>query len=186
VPGKVTEDSVYSRIKQRYPNATGPLVVHRLDLDTSGLLLIAKSAEIHKKLQQQFIQRKIEKRYIAILDKQLPANIKDKGTIDLPLRVDFDDRPRQMVCYTHGKPAKTGWEVIQRGINTTHIYLYPITGRTHQLRVHMAHSKGLNVPILGDALYGTDSERLYLHAERLCFIHPLTGKKTIVKAPAPF
>ena len=186
VPGKEIKDSVLTRIQKRYPNATGPLLVHRLDMDTSGLLLIAKTAKIHKKLQQQFIQRKIEKRYIAILEESLLSNINKTGTIDLPIRVDFDDRPRQMVCFTHGKPAKTHWEIISREIETTRIYLYPVTGRTHQLRIHMAHLNGLNTPILGDRLYGTDSDRLYLHAERLCFIHPVTGNKTGIKAPAPF
>jgi len=186
VPGKETKDSVLTRLKVRYPKATGPLLVHRLDLDTSGLLLVAKIAKVHKKLQQQFIQRKIEKRYIAVLEKSLPSSILKTGTIDLPLRVDYDDRPRQMVCFTHGKPAKTHWEIIRRGIGTTYIYLYPVTGRTHQLRIHMAHLNGLNTPILGDRLYGTESGRLYLHAERLCFIHPITGNQTEVNAPAPF
>jgi len=186
VPGKETEDSVYSRLKNRYPNATGPLLVHRLDLDTSGLLLIAKTSKIHKNLQQQFIQRKIEKRYVAILSKSLPNDISSTGTIELPLRVDFDDRPRQMVCFSHGKAAKTCWELSNNEQNATRIHLYPVTGRTHQLRVHMAHRNGLNSPIKGDRLYGTESDRLYLHAERLCFIHPVTGKKSEVKSIAPF
>ena len=186
IPGKETEDSVFTRIKKRYPKATGPLLVHRLDLDTSGLLLIAKNSDVHKKLQQQFIQRTIKKRYIAILSRPLNQTIKHTGVIELPLRVDLDDRPRQIVCYEHGKQAKTHWELINRESETTRIYLYPETGRTHQLRVHMAHSTGLNTPILGDRLYGKATDRLYLHAEKLSFIHPVTQVNTEIRSEAPF
>jgi tRNA pseudouridine32 synthase/23S rRNA pseudouridine746 synthase len=172
VPGKHITDSVYSRIKQCYPHATGPLIVHRLDMSTSGLLLIALSKEAHKNLQKQFIQRTIKKRYVALLDGLLTD---DQGMIDLPLRVDLDDRPRQLICYAHGKPAKTQWEVIERKNQQTKVYFYPITGRTHQLRVHAAHLKGLNMPIVGDDLYGHKANRLHLHAESLAFNHPVTG-----------
>ena len=100
----------------------------------------------------------------------------DVGSIDLPLRVDLEDRPRQLVCYEHGKPAQTRWEVIERKDGQTRVHFYPITGRTHQLRVHAAHSLGLACPIVGDELYGQRSTRLYLHAERIEFRHPISGE----------
>ena len=186
-PGREVSDSVYTRIKQYLPNATGPLLVHRLDMATSGLLLIAKNSVSHKALQRQFIQRHIEKRYIAILSKRLAEDAHwQNGKIELPLRVDLDDRPRQIVCFKHGKSATTHWQVIDRTHNTTRVYFYPLTGRTHQLRVHAAHQDGLNAPIIGDALYGTPDVRLMLHAERLRFIHPLSGKEIEVRQVAPF
>ena len=169
VPGKTIQDSVFQRMKIQFPNATGPLIVHRLDMSTSGLMLIAKTKDTHKELQRQFIKRTVKKRYVALLDGLLKE---DKGIIDLPLRLDIDDRPRQLVCYEHGKSARTKWEVIERNNNQTKIYFYPITGRTHQLRVHSAHSTGLNMPIVGDDLYGTKSNRLHLHAESVEFEHP--------------
>jgi tRNA pseudouridine32 synthase/23S rRNA pseudouridine746 synthase len=128
VPGKIISDSVYQRVKELYPNATGPLIVHRLDMSTSGLMLIAKDEETYVKLQSQFIKRTIKKRYIALLDGILEEN---EGIIDLPLRVDLDDRPRQLVCYEHGKSAQTKWEKIEIRNNQTLVYFYPITGRTH-------------------------------------------------------
>jgi len=176
VPGIEIKDSVYFRIKSLYPNATGPLIVHRLDMATSGLLVLALNKESHKALQQQFIKRKIKKRYVALLD----GNIKDdKGVINLPLRVDLDDRPRQMVCEEYGKPAKTEYEVIKRKDNKTLVHFYPITGRTHQLRMHASHVLGLDSPIVGDDLYGKKANRLHLHAEYLELMHPVT--KEIMK-----
>jgi len=183
VPGKQVKDSVYTRMKTRYPEATGPLVVHRLDMSTSGLLLIAKTAEIHKKLQSQFIKRQIQKRYVALLDGVLS---KDNGIIDLPLRVDLDNRPNQLVCYEYGKPAQTKWEVITRENDKTLVYFYPITGRTHQLRVHAAHPLGLNAPIVGDDLYGIKANRLHLHAESITFQHPISRELMTVTAAADF
>ena len=183
VPGKNIEDSVYLRVKQSYPRATGPLIVHRLDMSTSGLMLIALSREAHKNLQKQFIKRTIKKRYVALLDGLVKE---DEGIIDLPLRVDLDDRPRQLVCYEHGKPAKTQWEVIEQKNKQTKVYFYPITGRTHQLRVHSAHMKGLNMPILGDDLYGNKANRLYLHAEYLQFSHPITRELMSFQVEAEF
>jgi tRNA pseudouridine32 synthase/23S rRNA pseudouridine746 synthase len=182
VPGKSVTDSVYFRMKQRYPEATGPLMVHRLDMGTSGLMLVAKTAAVHKELQSQFIRHTIKKRYVALLDGQL---LGDKGVIDLPLRVDLDDRPRQMVCYEYGKAARTEWQVLSREGGLTRVHFYPVTGRTHQLRVHAAHPQGLNTPILGDELYGTAQERLHLHADRIEFDHPATGERRVVEcAPA--
>ncbi|WP_413532124.1 RluA family pseudouridine synthase [Empedobacter brevis] len=171
VPGIEIKDSVYLRIKHQFPNATGPIIVHRLDMSTSGILVLALNKESHKILQQQFIKRQVKKRYVALLD----GNIEnDNGFIDLPLRVDLDDRPRQMVCDEHGKTAQTIYEVIRRKENKTLIYFYPITGRTHQLRMHASHRLGLNAPIIGDDLYGTKANRLHLHAESLEFTHPKT------------
>lgn len=171
VPGIYILDSVYERMKLRYPNATGPLIVHRLDMPTSGILIIAKDKDSHKALQSQFIKKSLEKRYVAVLDGIIEG---DEGIIELPLRIDFDDRPRQMVCYEYGKYAKTRWEVIERKDGKTKVYFYPITGRTHQLRMHASHPSGLNTPIVGDDLYGTKADRLYLHAESITFRHPKT------------
>lgn len=180
-PGRYIKDCVQSRMKSRYPDASGPLIVHRLDMSTSGLMLIAKSSEIHTLLQRQFIDKTIRKRYVALLDGRIDD---ESGIINLPLRVDLEDRPRQMVCYEHGKTATTKWEKIDIVNDKTRIYFYPITGRTHQLRVHAAHHKGLNTPIVGDDLYGQKSNRLHLHAESLTFVHPISKKEmTIVSEP---
>jgi tRNA pseudouridine32 synthase / 23S rRNA pseudouridine746 synthase len=183
VPGKIISDSVYQRIKELYPNATGPLIVHRLDMSTSGLMLIAKDEGTYVKLQSQFIKRTIKKRYVALLDGILEA---DEGFIDLPLRVDLDDRPRQLFCYEHGKPAQTKWEKIEVRNNQTLVYFYPITGRTHQLRVHASHELGLKTPIVGDDLYGTKANRLHLHAESLTFEHPETREQMTISVEANF
>jgi len=183
VPGKIIKDSVYSRIRVRNPEATGPLIVHRLDMSTSGILLVAKSKEVHKQLQHQFENRTIKKRYVALLDGTLTVN---SGEIDLPLRVDLDDRPRQLVCYEHGKPSKTYWELIETKNGQSKVYFYPLTGRTHQLRVHAAHQLGLNTPIVGDDLYGTIKDRLHLHAERIEFVHPQTKENMVIAAKVEF
>ncbi|WNM18282.1 RluA family pseudouridine synthase [Flavobacterium capsici] len=183
VPGKQIKDSVATRLKKKYPETTGPLVVHRLDMSTSGILLIAKSSEIYKKLQHQFIKRSIKKRYVALLDGVIEGK---KGEINLPLRVDLDNRPNQLVCYEYGKKAITHWEVIEKTTTRTKVYFYPITGRTHQLRVHAAHSLGLNTPIVGDDLYGTKANRLHLHAESITFIHPISNETVSMYCPAPF
>ena len=174
VPGKEINDSVYTRTKEKYPDATGPLIVHRLDMSTSGILLLTKTKEANKILQSQFINRTIKKRYIALLDGNLVEN---SGTIQLPLRVDLDDRPKQLVDFEYGKNAETNWEIIKRENGKTRVYFYPITGRTHQLRVHAAHKNGLNTPIVGDDLYGDKTNRLHLHAEFIEFMHPSTNEK---------
>ena len=183
VPGKKIVDSVYNRMRIKYPKATGPLIVHRLDMSTSGLMLIAKTKEIHQHLQNQFIKRRIHKRYVAVLEGIVTQ---DTGEIELPIRVDLDDRPRQLICFEHGKPALTRWKVIERKENQTRIHFYPVTGRTHQLRVHASHIQGLGMPIKGDDLYGTRADRLYLHAERLEFIHPVSKENLMVECPSEF
>lgn len=182
-PGKTEEASVFTWLKERYPKATGPLLVHRLDMATSGLLLAAKTKNVHEYLQKQFLSKEVKKRYVAVLE-NLPKN--NKGLIDLPLRVDLNDRPRQLFCNTHGKRALTRYEVIHTKSGRTTIYFYPITGRTHQLRVHAAHPLGLNCPIVGDPLYGKGGDRLLLHAERLQFKHPLSNKMLTFTSRPPF
>lgn len=171
VPGIHISDSVYERIKNRYPQATGPLIVHRLDMSTSGLMVLAKNKDVHENLQKQFIKRKVKKSYIALLDGIVSST---EGQIELPLRVDLEDRPRQMVCYDYGKMAITTYKVLAVENQCTRIHYFPITGRTHQLRVHSAHKSGLNAPIKGDDLYGTKAHRLHLHAHSLGFYHPIT------------
>ncbi|UUV20998.1 RluA family pseudouridine synthase [Paenimyroides aestuarii] len=183
VPGINISDSVYERIKKRYPQATGPLIVHRLDMSTSGLMVLAKNKEIHENLQKQFIKRRVKKSYIALLD----GVVQNKsGTIELPLRVDLDDRPRQVVCFDYGKMGVTTFKVLEQNEKTTRIQYVPITGRTHQLRVHSAHNLGLNAPIKGDDLYGTKADRLYLHANMLEFHHPVRNEKMCFELPPDF
>ena len=172
VPGKSDIDSVYGRVRRMYPEATGPMVVHRLDMATSGLILIAKTKEVHQNLQAQFKNRTVCKRYVAWLDGIVE---KKEGHIELPLRPDPEDRPRQVVDAVHGKPAVTDYAVLHYDSGRTFISFIPKTGRTHQLRVHSAHPLGLNAPIVGDELYGRKADRLYLHAEYLGFIHPVSG-----------
>ena len=183
VPGIHIKDSVADRMKMQFPNASGPLVVHRLDMSTSGLMLIALTSEVYIDLQKQFIDRKIQKEYEALLDGTLSQ---DKGEIKLPLRLDIDDRPRQLVCFKHGKSALTHWEVIERKDGRTRVIFKPITGRTHQLRVHAAHFLGLNAPIIGDDLYGKVDNRLHLHAARIIFSHPVSKEIMDIKLKATF
>lgn len=183
VPGIHIQDSVYTRVKQQVKNISGPIIVHRLDMSTSGLLVLAKNKKAHKDLQSQFINKTVQKRYTALLDGMVKD---DKGVINLPLRVDLDDRPRQLVCFEHGKQAETKWEVVERKNGKTKIHFYPISGRTHQLRVHASHALGLNIPIVGDDLYGKKSNRLYLHADTLEFAHPTTKQKMRFHKKADF
>ena len=219
VPGKTCRLSVESIVREHYGIADDvPVIVHRLDMDTSGLLLIARTREAHKALQQQFLDHTISKRYIALLEgvPQQPNGVSQEsdgasqqsdgvsqeeqssqhvvwhtsrtGTITLPLRPDLDDRPRQLVDFVHGKPAVTHFRLLKVIDGHQLIALTPVTGRTHQLRMHCAHHLGLNCPILGDPLYGCAIEssaniaqRLYLHAEQITFRHPETGKILRVK-----
>ena len=243
VPGKVeNRDSVYHRLKKKYPEATGPIIVHRLDMATSGLLLVAKTKEVHQDLQAQFANRSIKKRYVAVLDGTIIKTEKETkpiaekailiaketvstkktakaertgrtGRIELPLCLNPLDRPRQMVSSEHGKEAITEYQIIseseritsesentfnesnridesERSINEsrkyTRIIFYPLTGRTHQLRVHAAHPEGLGCPILGDELYGKKADRLYLHAEYIEFRHPIYGDIFRIQKKADF
>ena len=184
VPGKEDAVSVYSLMREQYPEADSPLTVHRLDMATSGLMLIAKTKRVHQNLQAQFKNRLVRKRYVALLEGVVP---KDKGTVDLPLCLNPLDRPRQMVHTEHGKPAITDYQVLERlDGKRTRIAFYPRTGRTHQLRIHAAHPLGLHCPIIGDELYGEKADRLYLHAEYLEFTHPITGETVRITKEAEF
>lgn len=186
VPGKTGQASVLSILQERYPDATGPLLVHRLDMDTSGLLLAAKDKDIHAQLQAQFESRSVKKRYLALLE-GVPQGKAPKGFIRLPMRPDYDNRPYQLVDFEYGKPAVTRYEFCNPpSEGRTLIHYYPETGRTHQLRVHSAHPDGMNCPIVGDPLYGQPDQRLCLHAETLEFRHPVSGKMMRIQAPAPF
>ena len=216
VPGKdAAQPSVYALMRRKYPEATGPLIVHRLDMSTSGLMIIAKTEFAYHRLQKEFLNHRVQKKYIAIIsekeisrkeisekeisEKEIPGKeipkkeipkkkIPEKGIISLPLLPDYLNRPRQMVNREQGKEAITEYEILER-IDGSHlrIALYPKTGRTHQLRVHCAHQEGLNAPILGDPLYGNEkAARLHLHAEEITFEHPLTGKKITIKRKADF
>ena len=198
VPGKSCRLSVESIVREHYGIAADvPVIVHRLDMDTSGLLLIARTREAHKALQQQFLDHTVSKSYLALLEgvphegltgEHVVWHSSHTGTITLPLRPDLDDRPRQLVDFVHGKPAVTRFHLLKVIDGHQLIALTPVTGRTHQLRMHCAHHLGLNCPILGDPLYGNAIEpsaniaqRLYLHAEQITFRHPETGKILRVK-----
>ena len=204
VPGNTGEISLYDIMRQRFPNATGPMMVHRLDQATSGIIVVAKTEFAYKQLQRQFEQREVKKRYVAMVQPTLnpsrregentseadknslnregrggslpPPRGSQRGVISLPLAPDYLDRPRQVVDYEEGKPAVTDYEFIGQEGPYYRVLLTPHTGRTHQLRVHCAHQDGLGMPIVGDDLYGFHSDRLYLHAEYLSFTHPLTGE----------
>ena len=190
VPGKGCQPSVYSILKERWKGKSDVFMVHRLDMDTSGLLVVARNTEVYKALQAQFIGRSVKKKYVAllpfsVLEKQLPA----EGRVELPLSPDLDDRPRQRVDRTNGKPATTEYRFIgkttygKEALEAVKIELYPLTGRTHQLRIHCAHPDGLGSPIIGDNLYGQRAERLWLHAEHLEFTHPITQERMSFDTP---
>ena len=212
VPGNTGEISLYDIMRQRFPKATGPMMVHRLDQATSGVMVVAKTEFAYKQLQRQFENREVKKRYVAMVQKPKPTRPSpcppfregaitseadknslpkqggpgwvSQGLISLPLAPDYLDRPRQVVDYEEGKPAVTEYEFIGQEGPYYRVLLTPHTGRTHQLRVHCAHRDGLGMPIVGDDLYGFHSDRLYLHAEYLSFTHPLTGEKMeFEKAP---
>ena len=216
VPGKdSSQPSVYSIMRKKYPAASSPLIVHRLDMATSGLMIIAKTEFAYHRLQNEFLHHQVQKKYIAIIgckdqdacdkiwekakkqkkdmrdelkERRASSNAAEKQKISLPLMPDYLDRPRQIVNHTQGKEAITEYEVLEP-VDDSHlrIALYPKTGRTHQLRVHCAHQEGLNAPILGDPLYGNEkAARLHLHAEEITFEHPLTGKKITITRKADF
>ena len=183
VPGKEVKDSVAVRVKKSHPLISGPGLIHRLDYETSGVLLIAKNHETHRFIQKQFIGRSVEKKYLAILENPL---LKKAGEVTLPLRLDPFDRPRQLVCFENGKPSKTKFKVLKNNGESIRVAFFPETGRTHQLRVHSAHKKGLNNPIKGDRLYGSPNERLFLHAESISITLPSSRKRITITSPCPF
>ena len=193
VPGRIEEYSVATVMRQRYPDC---VIAHRLDMGTSGLLIVAKTMEAYHPLQEQFIRHQVRKKYIAVLDNPSPQQrrLEGSGTISLPLRPDPMNRPRQVVDMEHGKRAVTDYEFLnsQHSPLTSHlsplqlVALYPQTGRTHQLRIHCAHPDGLGCPIKGDELYGTKADRLYLHASEIWFRHPITGDEMHLVSPPPF
>ena len=201
VPGRGSDvdpalaDSVHTRVLERFPEATGPMIVHRLDMETSGLLVVALDRETHRKLSSQFMNRKVGKTYEAVLD----GSVSDaEGAIELPLIVDWPNRPRQEVNFERGKPARTLYRVLSRddAASRTRVEFRPVTGRTHQLRVHASAPRalpdgqqgGLGCPILGDTLYGDPSSaaRLMLHANRLAFWAPEDNEWRKFESPTPF
>ncbi|EOE4711335.1 RluA family pseudouridine synthase [Vibrio vulnificus] len=183
VPGKTITDSAYTRLQALFPDVEGPFVIHRLDMATSGLLVFALTRRANKSLQKQFISRGVQKRYVALLEGEVSQS---QGEITLPMRGDPDDRPRQLVCFEHGKPAHTDWQLIKTRDGRSKLYLYPRTGRTHQLRVHCAHHLGLNMPMVGDGLYGEKANRLHLHAESLELDHPYSKERMHFQVDAEF
>ena len=184
VPGRGPDkaDCLAARVQARYPEA---LVVHRLDMDTSGLMLMARGAAMQRALSQAFAARAVTKRYVAVVAGRLAMQETDWGTIDLPLICDWPNRPRQMVDAARGKPSVTRWRVLGHEGATTRVELEPVTGRSHQLRVHLA---ALGHPILGDPLYGdpSASSRMLLHASALRLAHPATGAERAFESPPPF
>lgn len=173
-PGKI--DSVATRVRQMFPGCIDQPSVHRLDMDTSGLLVLARTTQAHRLLSKQFQDRQTRKRYIALLDGILHG---ERGTIELPFRLDIDNRPIQIYDEVHGKMGTTHWEKIAIEGHHTRVAFIPVTGRTHQLRLHAAHHKGLGLPIVGDPFYGsgTGPGQLKLHASQLTFLHPGTDQE---------
>ncbi len=187
VPGVAGGRSLQEWLRDDYLHSDNLFVVHRLDMATSGVLVVAKSMEIFKALQALFARREVQKEYVALLD-GVPS--RDSGIITLPLAPDYANRPRQMVDYERGKEAVTHFELLRvcddGGKRRALVLFRPVTGRTHQLRVHAAHPSGLDCPILGDALYGTPVTRLMLHARSLQFVHPVSGKVVKVECEPEF
>lgn len=199
VPGRGPEkqDCIVNRLKKLFPYCINQPSVHRLDMETSGLLVLALTEEAHKNLNRQFENREVSKRYIALLDGKFPEKFQKHGSMELFFRVDLDNRPHQIWDEVYGKSAVTEWNVTGSEIYTapdgskrpcTRISFIPHTGRTHQLRLASADSHGFGIPIIGDTLYGKceKGERLMLHAEYLSFAHPETGEKMEFFCPAPF
>ena len=185
VPGRIEQYSVETVMQERYPDSK---VAHRLDMGTSGLLIVAKTPDVYRALQEQFIKHQVKKKYIARLEGRCEMDDGrcemdgGRGRIELPLRPDPMNRPRQVVDMEHGKRAVTDYEFISPNI----VALYPQTGRTHQLRIHCAHPDGLGRPIVGDELYGTKGERLMLHAAEIWFHHSITGREMHLVSSPPF
>ncbi|MEG4083402.1 pseudouridine synthase [Microcoleus sp. POL10_C6] len=187
VPGRYFEnqDSVFSRLRSLLPDSLNLTIVHRLDLETSGILLLARDKETSSQLRQQFAKKQVHKVYEAVLSGTVKV---DAGTIDLPLWGDPENRPYQQVNWECGKPSVTRFQVMAREGNCDRVEFLPLTGRTHQLRVHAADVRGLGIPILGDRLYGcrAAANRLHLHARELSFEHPQLGEKLHLQAETPF
>jgi tRNA pseudouridine32 synthase/23S rRNA pseudouridine746 synthase len=181
VPGRGPDkqDCLYHRVLEQFPDA---LMVHRLDMDTSGLVLFARSPEAQRNLSLQFEKREISKTYVAIVEGVIEQ---DEGMVDYPMRKDMEQRlpPKHLVDCVRGKKAVTVWRVLERGESTTRVALFPKTGRSHQLRVHM---QSIGHPMVGDPIYGQSAERLMLHAESLSFPHPMTGDPIRLECPPPF
>lgn len=182
-PGKTVDGSIATQAREAFPEATGPMLVHRLDMDTSGLLLLAKNRQAHRALQQQFEKRQVDKRYVAVLTGVANGL---GGRIALPLRLNVEQRPAQIVCQQSGKASVTLWRPVAVENNRSRLLLQPLTGRTHQLRVHLADPRGLDLPIVGDRLYGEPASRMLLHACSLTFTHPLNNCRLSVKCDVPF
>ncbi len=185
VPGRGPDkiDSVADRVRRLFPGCIKQPAVHRLDMDTSGLMVVALSADAHRNLSRQFHERQTRKKYLALLDGVLEQ---EDGVIELPFRLDVDNRPIQIYDEVHGKMGITHWRKLAVEGQTTRIEFTPITGRTHQLRLHASHEKGLGIPIVGDPFYGrgTGPGQLKLHACELSFAHPITGQElTFSSAP---
>ncbi len=187
VPGRYCDrqDSVLSRLRNLLPDGMGLAAVHRLDQETSGILLLARDRQTHRQLSRQFQQRQVHKVYEALLSGSVTA---DQGVIDLPLWGDPENRPYQQVDWQRGKPSLTHFRVIGKKADYTRVEFMPLTGRTHQLRVHAADSQGLGVIILGDRFYGCRAvaSRLHLHARELRFEHPQLGQTLHLQAKTPF
>ena len=187
VPGRgpAKQDCVSSRLQRLFPGIIAQPAVHRLDMYTSGLMVFARTTSAHRSLSEQFAKRQVEKQYQAILERDID---KDYGEIRLPFRLDPDNRPRQIYDPVNGKMGITRWRRLGGDGDTSSIEFTPLTGRTHQLRVHAAHELGLNTPIKGDSLYGKgiDGDQMYLHATLLCFSHPSTNQKITFRSSPPF
>ncbi len=187
VPGRGPDkiDSVTTRVRMMYPGCIDHPAVHRLDMDTSGLIVVAIDAASQKNLSMQFERRETTKRYIALLEGVLEAKF---GTIQLPFRLDIDHRPMQIYDEIHGKVGITHWKNLGVTAGRTRVVFTPITGRTHQLRVHAAHERGLGIPIVGDPFYGsgTGPGQMKLHACDLGFRHPTTGETLAFHCPPTF
>jgi len=187
VPGRGPDkqDCVVSRVKALYPDCIKQPAVHRLDMYTSGIMILARTKEAHRRLSIQFEQRLVKKEYIALLDGLLEY---DEGLIELSFRLDTENRPLQIHDPTHGKTGITSWRKLSEDNRTTRILFLPVTGRTHQLRVHAAHPLGLGVPIVGDTLYGRGKEggQMFLHASFLSIRHPFSGHSMGFSSEPPF
>lgn len=187
VPGRGPDkiDSVADRVRRMFPGCIKQPAVHRLDMDTSGLMVVALSADAHRNLSRQFHERQTRKKYLALLDGVLEQ---EDGVIELPFRLDVDNRPIQIYDEVHGKMGITHWRKLAVEGQTTRIEFTPITGRTHQLRLHAYHEKGLGIPIVGDPFYGrgTGPGQLKLHACELSFAHPITGQELTFSSASEF